>query len=73
MECRKRGTQDLRPQYDQVGPRTQDPFSETRDMGPQNFQVRPGTQDPWSVTLINNLLAWKFEYYNESIGILLEN
>ena len=57
MEYRKSGTQDLRPQYDRVGPRTQDPFSENRDMGPQNFQVRPGTQDPWSGTLINNLLA----------------
>ena len=52
---------------------TRDPLSGTRDPGPQNFQVEPETWDPWSGTLMNNLLAWKFECCNKSIDILLEN
>ena len=29
--------------------------------------------DPWSGTLMNNLLAWKFECCNKSVHVLLEN
>ena len=54
-------TRDPGPQYDQVGPGTRDPLSGTLDSRHQNFQVGPGTQDTWSRTLMNNLLAWKFE------------
>ena len=50
-----------------------DPLNGTRDLGRQNFHVGPETREPWSGTLINNLLAWKFECYNESVNILLEN
>ena len=61
------------PQYDQVGPGTRESLSETLDPGPQKFQLGPGIRDLWSGTLNNNLLAWKFEWCNESIEILLEN
>ena len=59
---------------------TRDPISGTQDSGPQYDQVGPGTpkfssetRDPWSGTLMNNLLAWKFESCNIAIDILLEN
>ena len=45
----------------------------TQDPRPQYDQVELGTRDPLSGTLINNLLAWKFECSNESIDILLES
>ena len=48
-------------QYDQVGPGTPKFLSGTRDQGLRKK------------TLINNLAAWKIEWCNESIDILLEN
>ena len=61
------------PQHDQVGSGTRDPPDKIRVPGPQNFQVGNGNREPWSRTLMNNLLAWKFECCNKSIDILLEN
>ena len=51
------------------------------DPGPLKWDVESGapkfssgTRDPWSRTLMNNILAWKFEYCNKSIDKLkLEN
>ena len=67
------GTWDQGTLYDLVEPGSQDPLGKTLDPGTQNFQVRAGTHDSWSGTLMNNLLARKFECCNKSIDILLEN
>ena len=55
-----------------VGPWTLIRSSRTQDPGPKNFQVGLRSRNPWSGTLMNNLLAWKFECCNKSIDILLK-
>ena len=51
-----------------VGPETRDPniIKWDRDPGPPKWNSWPETSEVY----VNNLLAWKFDYYNKSIDTL---
>ena len=60
------GTRSQGLQYDEVAHGIRDSKIFKRDRG-------PGTPEVGTGTLMNSLLAWKFECSNKSIDILLEN